>query len=87
MIDVAVAALLHTYLSILVGPALVKCCQTGKQHCVKLLDLSREDLIPLSEQDLTKGTSLMLEHQGKSYPVTFLKFKGMFCIHVHCIGV
>ena len=55
----------------------MRCSQTGKQHTVKVKELSREDSMPLTEKDLTKGAHLMLEFKGKPYPVTFSQFKGL----------
>lgn len=54
---------------------MVKCSQTSKLHNTKLKDLSREDGEPLSKTDLKKGSKLILEIKGKSYPVQFM-YKG-----------
>ena len=71
--------LAHHYVCI--GSVIVRCSQTGKQHAVKVGDLSKEDCSPLNEKDLTKGSSLMLDYKGKPYPVTFVQFKGLLCIY------
>lgn len=59
-----------------IGAVIVQCSQTGKEHAVKVKDLSREDAEPLTPEALTKGASLMLSFKGKPYPVKFQKFKG-----------
>ena len=55
---------------------MVKCSQTSKLHSVKLRDLSREDLEPVTIKYLSKGAKLMLDLKGKTYPVQFMHFKG-----------
>ena len=55
----------------------MQCSQTGKQHCVKLCNLSREDLEPLTRGDLIKGVSLIMDYKGKPYPVQFFSYKGL----------
>ena len=59
----------------------MQCCQTGKEHIVKIKDLSKEDAGPLIPQDFISGSTLVLNFKGKLYPVKFLKFKGK------CIGL
>ncbi len=61
----------------------MECAQTGKQHAVKVRDLSREDCGPLTKRDTIKGARLMLDCKGKTYPVTFLQFKGLRTINLH----
>ena len=70
---------LYMYVIYYVGSVIVRCAQTGKQHFAKVKDLSREDCSPLTKKDLTRGTNLMLDYKGKSYPVTFIQFKGWWC--------
>lgn len=64
-----------------VGFVIVRCSQTGKQHLVKVRDLFNEDCSLLTEEDLTRGSSLMLDYKGKTYPVTFIQFKGLLRIN------
>ena len=52
------------------------CPQTGKTHTVKIGKLSREDGDPLTDNDLFKGSLLILDYKGKSYPVEFKEFVG-----------
>ena len=59
----------------------MQCCQTGKEHIVKIKDLSKEDAGPLIPQDFISGSTLVLNFKGKPYPGKFLKFKGK------CIGL
>jgi hypothetical protein len=47
----------------------VKCSQTGKTKPVKVRKLSKESLEPLTEDDLTPGSKLLMEYGGKSYDV------------------
>lgn len=54
----------------------VQCSQMGKQHTVKVKDLSREDNLPLSHDDLEPKMSLILQYKGKPWPVSFVKYKG-----------
>ena len=68
--------LLHMTTFHLLGPVIVKCCQTGKKLTVKVKDLSREDSQSLTVHDLTNGASLILNHKEKFYPVQFLEYKG-----------
>lgn len=67
----------------------VKCSQTSKLHYVKLRDLSREDLEPVTMKYLTKGAKTMLDMKGKVYPVQFMHFKGEHLVrnwsYVHLI--
>lgn len=51
----------------------VKCNQSGKLFNVKVEVLSREDMEPLGETDLYKGSQLLMEMKKKSYPVTVEK--------------
>ena len=59
------------------GQVFVKCNQNGKESFVKTKDLSTEGNRPLSKGDLVKGSQLLLNFKGKSYPVTFISFKGL----------
>ena len=54
----------------------MKCCQTGKQYNVKVKDLSRDDGEPMTSGDLAKGSTLVMDYRGKSYPVQFTRFNG-----------
>ena len=45
---------------------------------MKTKDLSKESNKSLEESDFVKGTQLLLIHKEKTYPVTFLKVKGLF---------
>ena len=47
----------------------VKCCQTGKTYTVKVTKLSKENMEPLTEEDLSHGSSLLMDYKGKSYEV------------------
>ncbi len=57
---------------------MVQCSQTGKQHNVKVKDLSRDDLEPLISEDLVVNKPLILQYKGKPWPVTFLRYKRKF---------
>ena len=59
----------------------MKCSQTGEQHIVKLKDLSKEDNQPILNDDLFEGSSLLIERNHKSYPVQFVKFKGLIYVY------
>ncbi|KAL5493698.1 hypothetical protein EMCRGX_G014917 [Ephydatia muelleri] len=52
----------------------LKCCQEGKIFCAKICDLSREDMLLLSIGDLYKGSALLCNISGKTYPVRFISF-------------
>ena len=60
----------------LAGKVVLKCCQNGKTLTAEIKDLSREDGFPLSTQDFKQGAQLLVQHQGKFYPVEFVSFKG-----------
>ena len=61
----------------------VKCCQSGDLYSVKVSELSREDEVPLSLDDFTEESPLVLElGDGKFFPVQFIKFKGLNALHV-----
>lgn len=64
-------------LTTVVGKVVVKCNQNGKESVVKTKDLSNHNNGPLSKGDLTKGSQLLLNYKGKSYPVTFVSLKGL----------
>ena len=65
------------------GVVVLKCSQTGKKISAKVTDLSREDMRPLQKQDLKKGSSLLVDVKGMSYPAEILGFEGKcICIHV-----
>ena len=70
-----------TSVNCFLGPVIVQCCQSGKEHIVKIKDLSKEDAGPLIPQDFISGSTLVLNFKGKPYPGKFLKFKGK------CIGL
>ena len=57
---------------------LVKCSQTGKKIKAKGGNLSRKDSKPLTAKDLSKGSNLLVEVNGTSYPMTFVEFIGMY---------
>ena len=59
----------------------MKCSQTGEQHIVKLKDLSKEDNQPILNDDLFEGSSLLIERNHKTYPVEFVKFKGLIYVY------
>ena len=50
----------------------VQCAQIGKLHNTKLSNLSRKDSEPFTKKDLTKGSNLIIDMNGKSYPVQFM---------------
>jgi len=71
-----------------IGSVIVKCSQTGEHYCAKLHNLTTEDALPVSKDDLYEGSSLMLEKDRKVFPVQFIKFKGLkFVTCDHCISV
>ena len=51
----------------------VKCNQTNKKFKVDTSTLSCDDGEPLTEDDLVKGSQLLMELDKKSWPVTVLK--------------
>jgi len=61
----------------LIGSVIVKCSQTGEQLCVKVQDLTKEGALPLLNEGLCEGSSLLLERDHKVFPVQFIKFKGL----------
>ena len=67
-----------TWLFPSVEEVLVKCSQTGRKIKSKVEDISRKDMSPLTSSDLKKGSSLMVEMNGKSYPVEFIEFAGIY---------
>lgn len=50
----------------------VKCNQTGKHYNVKVAVLSTEDGDPLQKMDPIEGAQMMMSHNQKVYPVTFV---------------
>ena len=61
----------------------MKCAQTGKELVVKPKSLSPEDEEPLSKGHFTPGCGLMLEEEGKPYPVQFVCFAGKHTHYKH----
>ena len=62
--------------------AVVKSPQSGEIRHVRLQYLSLPSNEPLSKKKLTRGTDLFFDFQGKSYPVQFLGYQGIFTFHV-----
>ena len=62
----------------------MKCAQLGTRLSVKMKDLTSENLEPLKKSDLRKGTSLIADYKGKSYPVIFEAFAGKYYTSVNC---
>ena len=60
-----------------VEEVLVKCSQTGCKIKAKTRDISKKDMSPLTQGDLKKESSLVVEMNGKTYLVEFMKFVGM----------
>lgn len=56
---------------------MVRCSQTGKTKTVKVGKLSKENLEPLTEEDLAHGSKLLMEYGGKSYDVEVQSQSGM----------
>lgn len=56
---------------------LLRCSQTGRKIKARVGDLSREDMRPLSEEDLVKGSRLIADVEDSTYPVDFVEFTGM----------
>lgn len=61
----------------------MECAQTGKELVVKPKSLSPEDEEPLSKGHFTPGCGLMLEEEGKPYPVQFVCFAGKHTHYKH----
>ena len=55
----------------------LRCSQTNRKIEAKVGDLPKEDMGALSEKDLVKGSSLIADIDGTSYPVNFTEFTGM----------
>jgi len=56
----------------------VKCCQSGDIHMVKVSELAREDDLPISMDDLTEESSLVVDFGDDNFfPVQFIEFKGL----------
>lgn len=51
----------------------MKCNQTGKVFKASTKSLSLEDGEDISSEHLKKGTELLLDYDGKAYPVTVMK--------------
>ena len=62
----------------------MKCAQQGTRFSVKMKDLTSENLEPIRKSHLRKGTSLMADYKGKTYPVIFETFTGKECIRKLC---
>ena len=63
----------------MLGSVVVRCSQTGKQHNVKFRTLQKDSGDPITEDNLKKGSSLVMEFKGKPYPVEFKK--KCRCVH------
>ena len=59
---------------------LVKCSKTGRKLKAKIGDISKEDMSPLTQGDLKKGSSLVVEVNKKAYTVEFIEFAGSYVI-------
>lgn len=60
-----------------VEEVLVKCSQMGHKIKAKTRDILKKDMSPLTQGDLKKKSSLVVEMNGKAYLVEFIKFVGM----------
>ena len=54
------------------GKVRVKCNQTGKHYNEKVAVLSTEDGDPLQKMEPIEGAQMMMSHNQKVYPVTFV---------------
>ncbi len=79
--------ILHHYYC--TGSVIVKCAQTGKEIDVKSGDLYPEGEEQRSKAHLTPGSALLLEEDGKPYPVQFCcyKTKKHFLQNVKNVGI
>lgn len=51
-------------------------------HLIASEELLTENLEPVQKPDLIPGASLMMEQNGKVYPVTYIKgLLCVFCVH------
>ena len=55
----------------------MKCSNEGDRFITTVGKLSRRDGEPVSEKDLTKGTSLLADISGFPYPVEVVGLEGM----------
>ena len=60
----------------MIGGLIVRCSQTGKKIHPQLENISSENVTSLKEKDLTKGVDLMMDSNGKTYPVELVEFTG-----------
>ncbi len=68
--------------------AVVRCAQTEKQHVIKLKNVSKDDMEPLTNEDLKGGACVIMHHKNNPYPVTFVLLKGEYMNHsCHCVCV
>ena len=56
---------------------IVKCSQTGRKIKTKVQNITKNDMSPIVIDDFKKGSSLLVEVNGKPYPVEFMAFMGM----------
>ncbi len=81
-------SLLSFIILVIAESIVVQCSQTGKEHTVKVKSLTTDSCDPVMEEDLKKGNSLIMEFQGKPYPVQFIRKAGMcrqsayMCVHI-----
>lgn len=59
--------------SFLIERVTAQCNQTNKKFKVDASVLSRDDGEPLTEDDVTMGSQLLMEYNKKSWPVTVIK--------------
>ena len=57
---------------------IVKCAQDGKRILTEVNKLANFEGLPPLPHELVRGKSLLVEREGKSYPVVFLEYQGMF---------
>lgn len=74
---VDVLPLASTTNSLVSGAVVVKCAQSGGLERAKVAELSNIDGNSVKESQLVAGASLLLDVNGKSYPVTFMCYEGM----------
>lgn len=54
----------------------MKCSQTGKKIRTQVQYITKSDMSPLVEADFKKGSKLVVDINGKPYPVEFVEFIG-----------
>ncbi len=54
----------------------MKCSQMGKNHTIRIKDLTKETGEPVTEEDLKPGNSLIMDYRGKPYPAEFVRNSG-----------